>query len=259
MMKKSATKQNNVRVLLKTLDILEAIKSAPAGIGLAELSRTVEMPKPTVFRILTTLEGRGYLDRREDGNYRLTQKLFDLQRNTSIEQRLNSAALPVMEKLVESCKETVNLGLLDGGEVVVINTLESSQAVRMTSKIGARRYLHTTGLGKILLAGLPDKEVERLIKIKGLPRLTPHSITSKMALMSELRQVRSQGFALDNQENEIEGRCIAAAIRGPNDSTLAALSISGPVFRMGLDRARSLKKDLKDACEQIARRMNRRG
>jgi IclR family transcriptional regulator, KDG regulon repressor len=219
----------------------------------------VEMPKPTVFRILTTLEGRGYLDRREDGNYRLTQKLFDLQRNTSIEQRLNSAALPVMEKLVESCKETVNLGLLDGGEVVVINTLESSQAVRMTSKIGARRYLHTTGLGKILLAGLPDKEVERLIKIKGLPRLTPHSITSKMALMSELRQVRSQGFALDNQENEIEGRCIAAAIRGPNDSTLAALSISGPVFRMGLDRARSLKKDLKDACEQIARRMNLRG
>lgn len=257
-MKKSATKPNHVLVLLKALDVLEAIKTAPAGVGLAALARIVQMPKPTVFRILVTLEGRGYLERREDGNYRLTQKLFELQRNTSIEQRLISAALPVMEKLAESCKETVNLGLLDGGEVVVINTLESSQAVRMSSKIGARRYLHTTGLGKILLAGLPDKEIERLIKIKGLPRLTLHSLTNKTALMSEIHQVRAQGFALDNQENEIEGRCIAAAICGPNAATLAALSISGPVFRMGLNRARSLKKDLKDACEQIANSLNLR-
>jgi IclR family transcriptional regulator, acetate operon repressor len=119
--------------------------------------------------------------------------------------------------------------------------------------------LHTTGLGKILLAGLPDKEVERLIKIKGLPRLTPHSITSKTVLMSEIRRVRSQGYALDNQENELEGRCIAAAIRGPNDSTLAALSISGPVFRINLDRARSFLNDLQAACQQIAEKMNIRG
>jgi len=258
-MKKTTAKQGGVRVLHKTLDILETIKTSPAGIGLGELTRMVEMPKPTVFRILVTLEGRGYLDRREDGSYRLTQKLFDLQRDVSLEQRLNRAAQPVMEKLVEICKETVNLGLLDGGEVVVINTFESPQAVRMTSKIGHRRYLHTTGLGKILLAGLPDKEVERLIKIKGLPPLTPHSITSKTALMSEIRRVRSQGFALDNQENELEGRCIAAAIRGPNDSTLAALSISGPVFRTNLDRIRSFLKDLQAACDLIAGKMNIRG
>jgi DNA-binding IclR family transcriptional regulator len=255
-MKKSNTKQNGVQVLHKTLDILETIKTSPAGIGLAELTRIVEMPKPTVFRILVTLEGRGYLNRREDGRYWLTQKLFDLQRDISIEQQLNRAAQPVMEKLVETCKETVNLGLLDGGEVVVINTLESPQAVRMTSKIGHRRYLHTTGLGKILLAGLADKEVERLIKIKGLPPLTPHSITSEKALMSEIRRVRSQGYALDNQENELEGRCIAAAIRGPNDSTLAALSISGPVFRTNLDRLRSFLNDLQAACESIAGGMN---
>jgi DNA-binding IclR family transcriptional regulator len=257
-MNKTTTRQGGVRVLHKTLDILETIKTSPAGIGLAELSKTVELPKPTVFRILGTLESRGYLDRREDGRYRLTQKLFDLQRDISLERQLSSVAQPVMEKLVERWKETVNLGLLDGGEVVVINTLESPQAVRMISKIGHRRFLHTTGLGKILLAGLPDKEVERLIKIKGLPRLTPHSIISKTALMSEIRRVRSQGYALDNQENELEGRCIAAAIRGPNDSTLAALSISGPVFRMNLDRVQSFLNDLQAACKEIAEKMNLR-
>jgi DNA-binding IclR family transcriptional regulator len=257
--KQTKVKQSGVRVLHKTLDILETIKALPAGIALAELARRLEMPKPTVFRILVTLEGRGYLDRRGDGSYRLTQKLFDLQRDISLEQQLNRAAQPVMEKLVETCKETVNLGLLDGGEVVVINTLESPQAVRMTSKIGNRRYLHTTGLGKILLAGLPDKEVDRLIKIKGLPSLTQHSITGEKALMRELRQVRSQGYALDNQENELEGRCIAAAIRGPNNSTLAALSVSGPVFRTNLDRLRSFLNDLQAACELIAGGMNIRG
>lgn len=257
--KKTPSKQGGVRVLHKTLDILETIKTTPGGIGLAELTHMLEMPKPTVFRILVTLEGRGYLDRREDGSYRLTQKLFDLQRDISLEQQLNGAAQPVLEKLVETCKETVNLGLLDGGEVVVINTLESPQAVRMTSKIGHRRYLHTTGLGKILLAGLPDKEVERLIKIKGLPPLTPHSISSEKALMSEIRRVRRQGYALDNQENELEGRCIAVAIGGPNDSTIAALSISGPVFRTNLDRLRSFLNDLKAACEQITGSMNLRG
>jgi len=255
-MKIPTSRKGGVRVLHKALDILETIKTAPAGIRLADLSKTVELPKPTVYRILGTLESRGYLDRREDGTYRLTQKLFYLNRDMSLERQLNSVAQPVIEKLVESCKETVNLGLRDGGEVVVINTLESPQAVRMTSKIGHRRFLHTTGLGKILLAGLPDKEVERLIKIKGLPRLTPHSICSKTALMSEIRLVRARGYALDNQENELEGRCIAAAIHGPNDSTLAALSISGPVFRINLDRALSFLNDLQVACEKIGDKLN---
>jgi len=258
-MKKTTAGKVGVRVLHKALDILETIKTSPAGIGLAELSKTVELPKPTVYRILGTLESRGYLDRRENGSYRLTQKLFDLQRDISLERQLNGVAQPVMEKLVEVCKETVNLGLLDGGEVVVINTLESPQAVRMISKIGHRRFLHTTALGKILLAGLADKEVERLIKIKGLPRLTPHSIVNKKALMSEIRRVRSQGYALDNQENELEGRCLAVAIRGPDDSTLAALSISGPVFRMNLERVKSFLNNLQAACGQIAEKMNIRG
>lgn len=114
----SAADTGGVRVLHKTLDILEAIKSREAGYRLADLARSVDMPKATVYRILTTLEGRGFLDRAADGSYRVAKKLFDLQRSESMEQGLNRVAQPVMERLVNSCKETFNLGILDAGEIV---------------------------------------------------------------------------------------------------------------------------------------------
>lgn len=245
--------QTGVRVLHKTLDILEEIKTTESGFKLAALSRKVSLPKATVYRILATLEGRGYLDRAADGSYRVARKLFDFERTEPLEQILNRVAQPLMERLAASSKETVNLGILDAGEVVVINTVESQQAVRMSSKIGNRRVLHATALGKVLLAGLPDKEVQRLIRIKGLSRLTDHTLTAKAAVMAEIHKVRQRGWALDNQENEVEGRCIAAPVFGPDGRVAAALSISGPVFRMDLGRAAALVPELKAACAAISR------
>src|SRR5882757_2694275 len=123
-----------VRVLHKTVDILEALRRETAGLGLADLASQLEMPKPTVYRILATLESRGYLDRLPGGNYSVARKLFEAPRDTSFEQRLVKAARPAMEKLCKTSKETLNLGVLDGGEVLVIHTLESPLAVRMSSK-----------------------------------------------------------------------------------------------------------------------------
>jgi IclR family transcriptional regulator, KDG regulon repressor len=247
-----AADSGGVRVLHKTLDILEAIKSRDAGYKLADLTRKVELPKATVYRILTTLEGRGYLDRAADGSYRMAKKLFDLQRDVSVEQILNRVAQPIIEKLVASTKETVNLGILDAGEVVVINTVESPQAVRMASKIGNRRHLHSTALGKVFLAGLPEKEFLRLIRMKGLPRLTPNSLVTKADVIAEIERVRKQGWAMDNQENEMDGRCIGAPVFGPDGKVVGALSISGPVFRMDMARAKGLVPELKKTCEQIS-------
>jgi len=246
-----------VLVLHKTLDILENIlgydgKSKQAGVKLSDLARAVNMPKATVYRILSTLESRGFLDRGSDGGYRVARKLFDLQQPFPIEQVLNRVAQPRMEELAKSCRETVNLGILDGGEVVVINTVESSQSVRMTSKVGNRRHLHSTAIGKVLLAALPEKEMLRLLRLKGLPRLTPYTIVSRIALMTELERVRERGYAIDGQENELDGRCIGAPVTGPDDQVIAALSISGPVFRMDVNRARSLAPKLKQACAAIS-------
>jgi DNA-binding IclR family transcriptional regulator len=246
-----------VRVLHKTLDIIETLKRDSGGVRLADLSRTVEMPKPTVHRILATLEGRGYLDRASDGGYRVAKKFFDIRRDVPIEQLLLRAAEGPIARLVAVCKETVNLGILDAGEVVVIHTLESPQAVRMSSKVGNRRHIHSTAIGKVMLAGLPDRDVLRLIKMKGLPRLTSTTLVTKAAVMGEIQRVREQGFALDNQENEIEGRCIGAPVHGPDRTVVAALSISGPVFRMDLARAHSLVNKLQETCSAISTAISR--
>jgi IclR family KDG regulon transcriptional repressor len=252
-MKTTTAEPSGVLVLHKTIDILEEIKTNEAGYKLADLARQVDLPKATVYRILCTLESRGYLDRATDGSYRVAKKLFDMQRTAPLEQVLQRVAQPVMERLVVTTKETVNLGILDAGEVVVINTVESPLAVRMSSKIGNRRYLHSTAIGKVLLAGLPEKEVQRLLRLKGTPKLTADTITLKPAVLAEIRKVREQGWALDNQENELEGRCIGAGITGPGGRVVAALSISGPEFRMDMDRALSLVPGLKAACVEISK------
>jgi DNA-binding IclR family transcriptional regulator len=242
-----------VRVLHKTLDILEAIKQTPSGLRLADLHRSVELPKATVYRILNTLETRGYLDRDKLGHYRMARKLFDLQRSAPIEQILGQVAQPLMAELTAECKETVNLGIIDAGEIVVIQTIESPQAVRMTSKVGNRRYLHATALGKVMLAGMPDKEILRLVRLKGLPAITENTICTKAELLAEIQKVRKQGYSIDNQENEMEGRCIGAPITGSDGRLIGALSISGPVFRMDMARARAWAPRLKAVCAAISR------
>lgn len=241
-----------VLVLHKTLDILETIKQSQSGLRLSDVTRSVELPKATVYRILNTLEGRGYLDRGEDGAYRVGKKLGEMQRDVPIIQILGRVAQPLMAQLVASSKETVNLGILDAGEVVVIDTVESPQAVRMSSKVGNRRYLHATALGKVLLAGLVEKEILLLIRMKGMPRVTAQTLTSKAALLAELARVRQQGYAIDNQENEMEGRCIGAPIHGPDGRMVAALSISSPVFRADLAQVRALAPSLKETCAAIS-------
>jgi len=155
---------------------------------------------------------------------------------------------------VAACKETVNLGVLDGGDVVVINTVESPQAVRMALKVGNRRYLHSTALGKVLLSGMPDAQMVRLTRLRGMPRLTPNTIVSQKALLAEIHRVQAQGYALDNQENEIDGRCIAAAVRGPDDRVVGALGISGPVHRTSSSRALCFLNELRAACATISKR-----
>jgi|SRR5579872_3757949 len=249
--------RHGVGVLHKTLDIIELLKGGQEGARLSDLSRNLDLPKATVFRILTTLETRGYLDRGEDGEYRMAKKFFDLRREEPIELLLQRAAQPAMIQLVDATKETVNLGIIDAGEIVVIHTVESPQAVRMSSKVGNRRYLHATALGKVMLAGMSDAEVLRLLKLKGLPKVTPHTIATKAALLDEIRKVREQGFAIDNQENEMEGRCLGAPIHGPDGRVIAALSVSGPEFRMSLARAHALVGTLVHTCSAISAAIRR--
>lgn len=252
-MPKSAAEPAGVRVLHKTLDVIEALRSAPSGLSLADLTTRLRMPKATVYRILATLESRAYLDRTPDSGYRIGRKLAGPSASgTPGQAEVIRAARPHMEGLLALCKETLNLGVLDGGEVLVVGTLESPQAVRMSSKIGNRRYPHSTALGKVLLAGLPDKDVRRVVKALGMPAFTDRTIVSVDDLVVELERVRAHGWALDNRENEDDGRCIAAPVFGPGRAVVAALSVSGPLPRMTTARAKGYLPDLLHATRAIS-------
>jgi IclR family transcriptional regulator, KDG regulon repressor len=251
-MSESRKPRKGILVLHKALDILETIREGRSGFTLADLARALDLPKPTAYRIVATMETRGYIARNKGGHYQMTRKLSDLWQNEMEEEMLLRAAKPVMQQLVESCRETVNLGVLDAAEVVVISTEESPQSVRMISKVGNRRYLHSTALGKVLLSSLPEKEVQRLIRIQGLPRLTPRTLVSWQSLAKELERIRKQGYALDNEENEPDGRCLGAGIAEAGGRIAAAMSISAPAFRMDMARVRSLAGELRDACHDIS-------
>lgn len=240
-----------MKVLHKTLDILDRLRQSPDGLGLAELCTSIGMPKPTVHRILSTLETRGYVSRAAGTGYQVSRKLFTETANVSATERLLRAARPVMAQLAAATGETVNLGVLDGGEVLVIETVESQQAVRMSSKTGNRRFPHSTALGKIFLASLPRKEAARIVRSKGMPRFTPATIVRERDLMAELDRIRIRKYAIDNMENEPDGRCIAAAVQRENEDFAAALSISGPLPRMTLARAKSMLPLLAAACQSI--------
>ena len=252
-MKKMRQETGGVLVLHKTLDVLDALRGAPAGLSLAELTAHLQMPKATIFRILSTLESRAYLDRSAEGHYRIGRKLAGSEIEGAPDQAtIVRVARPEMEKLLASCKETLNLGVLDGGEVLVVETMESPQSVRMSSKVGNRRHPHSTALGKLLLSQLSDKEALRIVKALGMPAFTSRTITDPNQLVIELERVRVQGWSMDNRENEEDGRCVAAPVFGPGHTVVAALSISGPLPRMTVARAKGFLPELLQTAQRIS-------
>lgn len=241
-----------VRVLHKTLDILEALRRESTGVNLALVSRWVGMPQPTVYRILNTLKIRGYVDRRSDGTYRVSNKLFSRRHQKSRDEILLDVAKPVMVTLSSECQETVNLAVLAGSEMVIIGTIEGQQSLRLISKIGNRRSIHATALGKAFASWMDESELRELLQSPGMPRLTPASLTTQTAFFAELKRIRRSGFAMDNEENEPGVCCIARSIEGSSGKPIAALSISGPAFRLLPRRLRSFRGSLRDSCDLIS-------
>jgi DNA-binding IclR family transcriptional regulator len=245
--------QYEVGVLSKTLDIFDVLSNTKGGASLTEIAVILKYSKSTVFRILHTLESRGYVERLDKARYRLTKKVSVTASPDEALDRLIDRSPEVMQRLVDLHQETVNLGILDGGEFVVVKAIESSQAIRASSKAGNRRHIHSTALGKVLIAWRPAKEIERLIRLRGLPRLTHRTISSLAALKKELATVRKRGLAEDNEENELHGRCVAAPIRNRASEVVAAISVSGPSNRMNSRKVSAIKDDLRRAAEELSK------
>ena len=225
--------KNVIQSLERAAHILDVLSQCPQGLSLRDLSEKVDLSKGTTHRILTSL---AYLDfiRQNSLNkyYQLGFKLVELGNNLLSQIDFRTEARPFLVELADRTRETVHMVILEKYEVLYIDKVEASghsSGLRMVSMLGARVPAHCCAVGKVLLAALAEEKITDLAKIKGLTPRTENTITDPVVLMDHLKRVRKNGYALDNEENEIGIRCVAAPIYNQVGKVIAAISLSVPV------------------------------
>ncbi|MBX6353873.1 MAG: IclR family transcriptional regulator [Thermoflavifilum sp.] len=245
-----------VKSVEKACLLLEVVSDYPEGISVTELAEQVGMYKSTAHRLLNTLMRRGFIEQdRRTGRYKLGYTLLDLGMKLLSSIDLRREALPFLRELAIESNEVVHLALLDQGEMVYIEKVESSNTVRMHSRVGKRVPAHATGLGKVILAYLPRAETLALLDRYGLSPLTDRTITDRQAFLQCLEEVRRLGYAVDVEENEIGICCVAAPIFDHTGRVVAACSVSGPSLRMTPERMEALRPLVKAAGLRISERL----
>ncbi|WP_313570110.1 DNA-binding transcriptional regulator KdgR [Pantoea piersonii] len=220
-----------VSSVMKVFGILQAL-GEERDHGITELAQRVMMSKSTVYRFLQTMKALGYVTQEgESEKYSLTLKLFELGAKALQNVDLIRSADVQMRELSRLTKETIHLGALEEDSIVYIHKIDSLYNLRMYSRIGRRNPLHTTAIGKVLLAWRDRAEVNDILKEVEFKRSTANTIVTREALIDVLDQVKSQGFGEDNEEQEEGLRCIAVPVFDRFGVVIAGLSISFPTIR----------------------------
>lgn len=241
-----------IRAVDRVCDILDTLANTPAGVSLSEVAESTDLPKSSAFRYLAALEARYYVERGPDGSSYRLGLAFRPQQTRSFE-RLTELARPALEKLRDQLKETTNLGILDGSQVIHAVVAEAPHMMRLAAHVGERGYVHCTALGKAMCATLPDARVRMILNAAGMPRFTEATITEPDRFLTELQRTRTQGFAIDEAENQPAGRCIAVVIE--NIPFPAGVSISAPVDRLPQDRVPDVVQQLQRVARTLSRKM----
>lgn len=225
-------KCDTVRSVEKALDIVLAFTEDKPQLSLLEICKFLNMPKSTVYRLISTLENKGFIEHNGvTGRYQLGTRFIKLSNIVLKNFNLKETALPVMIDLRDETGETINLYAKKDLDRVCIEQVEGFHHLRRFSAIGDLLPLYCGASGKLLLAYQPEDEIKRVIKETGLKAWTAKTITDLEAIMQELENIRKAGYAFSNGEREVGVTSVAAPIRNHNGSVIAAISISGPDSR----------------------------
>jgi DNA-binding IclR family transcriptional regulator len=257
---KGSKPNNLVQTIERASLILDVLGQSPQGISVRDLSTKIKLPKGTIHRLLSSLVYFGYV--RQDPktrNYFLGLKLVELGNLLLSQLDLRKEAEPFLRDLAERTKETVHMVFLDRNEIVYIDKVETDQnpsGLKMASRVGLRNPAHSCAVGKVLLADLSEEALENFIKEKDLFKRTENTITDPIPLKEHLKLVRKQGYAIDDEENEKGIRCVAAPIYNEVGKAVAAISISGPAFRITKKVVQErLKKEVMETAFKISQRL----
>ena len=241
--------------LLKAGQIIETLVSAGES-DLGEISRQLKLPKSTVRRLLLTLMSMGYVEQdRVSSCYKISMRFVELGLQVMEHYDFIHISRPFMVELAEKTGETINLGVMDGPEIVLVDQVSSKQSLRQDQPLGSRVLSHCTAFGKSILAYLPIEELDRLFENKHLRVLTPKSLKSYTDLKKELRLIRDCGYAIDDEEAITGVRCIAAPLFNNLATPIAGLSIAGPAIRITKKRFKSLGALVRDTAAAISEKM----
>ncbi|MBI4483956.1 MAG: IclR family transcriptional regulator [Acidobacteria bacterium] len=252
----SATKEGPSKAVERALSILEGISHRAGGMTNSEISRRLGIPKSSASYILRTLERRGYLRReRGSGKYRVGLKVLSLGRGVLVGLGIREAALPMLRQLVERSHLAGHLAILDRGEAVYIEKVEGPGFIKMDTWVGRRMEVHSTSVGKALVAHLPEAEVEAIIRERGLKKRTPKTITDRCKFLRELETVRAHGYAVDDQENSVGVRCVAAPVFDSLGKVEASVGVSGITSQVDKAHLPKIAELVKETARRISHQL----
>lgn len=241
---------------LKVIELLEKEKN---GLSFGELLDRTGIPRPSLARILNILETYNFIRNSTDGKYRLGYRLLSLGYTVYSQLDLVSEARPFLMKLVELTGETAELTILDRGEILYIDKIDSPEPIRLVARIGSRyKTLHCTAVGKVYLAYMGEKFLNDYLSNVGLSPFTEKTITNPELLKKHLEEIRLKGYAFDDEEVRIGIRRVASPIFSSFEGLIGVLGIAGPTFRITLDRIEGLGEIVKDIGVRLSEKLGYR-
>lgn len=236
----------------RALDLLSIVVHARKPLTLAEIAAEAELPKPTAHRILRILVARNLLRQSHDRSYRLGSEMYALSGETLAQLDFAREARPALEWLHDVTPDAIHFAALTGGALVCVDKIEGRRPYRMASTVGATMGMHCTAIGKLVLAFLPEESAEPHLTTDQMTARTPSTITSHRQMKRELAEIRRRGFAIDDEENEENIRCVGAPVFTASGGVVGGVSVAAPTFNLSLDQALALAPSVVTAACRVS-------
>jgi|SRR5579875_315494 IclR family acetate operon transcriptional repressor len=235
----------------KALLVVEALSRGATPRHLNQVAEEAGLPKPSVHRVLQELSQVGFVARHPRGAYGPGYRLLGMASQVLAEDEGHGTVREVLCSLRDATGYTVHVGVLSVTEAVYVYKVASRGPYQMSSRVGTRLGLHCTAIGKSILAALGAAELEDILWRLAFVKRTENTVTSRTELLKELRKVRRQGFAVDNEENEYDVRCVAAPVLYRSGALFGALSVSALTFELSMERAHEIAPIVENAAQHL--------
>jgi IclR family KDG regulon transcriptional repressor len=246
-----------IQVLQRAMRLLSSFDHDHPEMGVAELARKLDLPKPTVYRILATLESGGFVQQNSNAKYHLGFRLAELGLLALQQVSMRDEAMPFLRDLLDECQETVDLAVFDAGEMVYLEVLESPQPVKIAARAGRRLPAHCTASGKVYLAYASEDDLDAAVT-QGMVSCTPNTICDLEPLIEDLRLTRQRGYSISAEEFELGITAVAAPVMDNSGQVVAVIAIAGPTYRLPPERVAELGEAVKRTAHGLSEHLGAR-